>query len=122
MPAVTFLAVIKPDVGSFAPIAIGATLMVMIYAGGHISGGHYNPAVTMAVLVRRRITLMDAVGYWVAQVVAGLAAAGLARWVMTPGSVTAVDPSGRDLAAAVVVELLYTFALAFVVLNVATSK
>lgn len=105
-----------------APLAVGATLMVMIYAGGHISGGHYNPAVTMAVLVRRRITLMDAVGYWVAQVVAGLAAAGLAYWVVNPASVSALDPSGRGLAAAVVVELLYTFALAFVVLNVATSK
>jgi len=105
-----------------APLAVGATLMVMIYAGGHISGGHYNPAVTMAVLVRRRITLQDAVGYWVVQVVAGLAAAGLAYWVVNPASVNALDPSGRGLAAAVVVELLYTFALAFVVLNVATSK
>ena len=41
----------------FAPLGIGAVLMVMIYAGGHLSGGHYNPAVTMAVLVRRRIRL-----------------------------------------------------------------
>src|ERR1700716_4191578 len=48
----------------FAPLAIGAVLMVMIYAGGHLSGGHYNPAVTLAVLVRRRIGLRDAVAYW----------------------------------------------------------
>src|SRR6201995_2464877 len=50
----------------FTPLAAGAMLMVMIYAGGHISGGHYNPAVTMAALVRRRIGITDAIGYWVA--------------------------------------------------------
>src|SRR5919197_3281946 len=58
-----------------APLAIGSALMVMIYAGGHISGGHYNPAVTVAALVRGRIGATDAIGYWVAQLVAGLLAA-----------------------------------------------
>src|ERR1700719_3870036 len=48
----------------FVPLAAGATLMVMIYAGGHISGAHYNPAVTLAALVRRRIDLGDAGAYW----------------------------------------------------------
>ena len=43
------LTVIEPGAGKFAALAIGATLMVMVYAGGHISGGHYNPAVTFAV-------------------------------------------------------------------------
>lgn len=43
------MCVIKPDVGSLAPLAIGGALMVMVYAGGHISGGHYNPVVTIAV-------------------------------------------------------------------------
>src|SRR6202042_2348717 len=51
----------------FTPLAAGATLMVMIYAGGHISGGHYNPAVTMGALVRRRIGIGDAIPYWIAQ-------------------------------------------------------
>ncbi|MBA3763176.1 MAG: aquaporin, partial [Chthoniobacterales bacterium] len=41
--------------GVIAPLAIGAALMVMIYAGGHISGGHYNPAVTLAVWIRGRV-------------------------------------------------------------------
>ena len=59
---------------SLAPLAIGAVLMVMVYAGGHISGGHYNPAVTMAALVRGRIGAGDAIGYWMAQLVAGLLA------------------------------------------------
>src|SRR5919107_5845517 len=57
-----------------APLAIGSVLMAMVYAGGHISGGHYNPAVTMAVLVRGRIRPVDAVGYWVAQLVGGVLA------------------------------------------------
>src|ERR1700749_3826308 len=60
---------------SLAPLAIGAALMVMIYAGGHISGANYNPAVTLAVLVRRRIGLRDAVGYWIDRLVSGCVSA-----------------------------------------------
>src|ERR1700746_2575292 len=60
---------------ALAPLAIGAALMVMVYAGGHISGGHYNPAVTMAVFVRGRIGSTQAITYWVAQLAGGLVAA-----------------------------------------------
>ena len=96
--------------------------MVMIYAGGHISGGHYNPAVTLAVLVRGRIGIRDAVGYWIAQVVGGVVAGALARAVVNPATVKTLTLSGHTEAAAAVVELLITFALCYVVLNVATSK
>ena len=106
----------------FTPLAAGATLMVMIYAGGHISGGHYNPAVTMAALVRRRIGIGNAVGYWIAQVVGGVVAGALARAVVNPATVKTLTLSGHTKAAAAVVELLITFALCYVVLNVATSK
>ncbi len=106
----------------FVPLAAGATLMVMIYAGGHVSGAHYNPAVTLAALVRRRIGIGDAAGYWVAQVAGGVIAAVLARAVVNPGSVKTLTLSGHAEAAAAVVELLITFALCYVVLNVATSK
>ncbi|WP_240677306.1 MIP/aquaporin family protein [Actinacidiphila soli] len=106
-----------------APLAIGASLMIMVYAGGHISGAHYNPAVTMAALVRGRIGIRDAVGYWIAQVVAGVLAAVIVRSVVTPATpVKTLSLSGHNLAAALVVEMLFTFALAYVVLNVATSK
>jgi aquaporin Z len=107
---------------SLAPLAIGAVLMVMIYAGGHISGAHYNPAVSMAVLVRGRITFGEAVGYWVAQLVAGVVAALVVRAVVDPGQVKTLTLSGPGIADAFAVELLFTFALAYVVLNVATSK
>ncbi|MDX6330198.1 MAG: aquaporin [Streptomycetaceae bacterium] len=106
-----------------APLAIGSSLMVMVYAGGHVSGGHYNPAVTMAALVRGRIGTRDAVGYWITQLAAGALAAGVVRGVVTPAAaVKTVAPAGHALMAAVVVEMLFTFALCYVVLNVATSK
>jgi aquaporin Z len=96
--------------------------MVMVYAGGHISGGHYNPAVTLAALVRRRIAIRDVFGYWIAQVVGAAAAGALARAVVNPTVVKTLSLSGHSEAATTVVELLVTFALCYVVLNVATSK
>jgi aquaporin Z len=96
--------------------------MVMIYAGGHISGGHYNPAVTLAVLVRGRIGLRDAAGYWIAQFAAGLIAAVTARTIVNPAHVNRLTLSGHTMTAAALVELLFTFALGYVVVNVATSK
>lgn len=107
---------------ALAPLAIGAVLMAMIYAGGHLSGGHYNPAVTLAALVRRRIERRDAIGYWIAQTGAGVIAAEVVARVVSPAHVTALTLSGHTLVAAFVAELLVTFALCYVVLNVATSK
>jgi aquaporin Z len=107
---------------TLAPLAIGAALMVMIYAGGHISGGHYNPAVTLAALVRGRIGVAEAIGYWIAQLIGGLLAMALARWVIHPAQVSTLTLSGHQLSAAFIAELLFTFALCYVMLNVATSK
>jgi len=104
-----------------APLAIGASLMVMIFAGGHVSGGHFNPAVTLAVFFRSRGKggKSDLVPYWIAQFLAGLVAALLVTFLF------AGKPSGPALhgtVPSVVVEFLFTFALAWVVLNVATAK
>jgi aquaporin Z len=104
-----------------APLAIGAVLMAMVYAGGHISGAHYNPAVTLAVLVRRRIDVRDAIGYLVAQIVGGLVASALVSAV-APAHTSPMTLSGHGLIAAFIAELFVTFALCYVVLNVATSK
>jgi aquaporin Z len=46
----------KAGAGALAPLAIGSALMVMVFAGGHISGGHFNPAVSTAVLLRGRMS------------------------------------------------------------------
>lgn len=105
-----------------APLAIGGVLMVMVYAGGHVSGGHFNPAVTLAVLLRGRIAPTDAAAYAVAQLVAGVVGALAAHWAVNPEDVATLSLSGRELGAALLVEVLFTFALAYVVLNVATSS
>lgn len=107
---------------AFAPFAIGGVLMVMVYAGGHLSGAHFNPAVTLAALVRGVVSTVDAVAYWVAQLLAGVLAALVAHFVVRRVGSPALSLSGRTLAVALVVEALFTFALAYVVLNVATSK
>jgi aquaporin Z len=110
---------------TLAPLAIGAVLMVMVYAGGHISGGHYNPAVTLAALVRRRIGIRDAAAYWVVQIAAALLAAGVVRAIINPAQLattTTITLASRTMLGAFIVELVFTFALCYVVLNVATSK
>src|ERR1700742_4019818 len=95
----------------FTPLAAGAMLMVMIYAGGHISGGHYNPAVTMAALGGRRVGGVEAVGYWIAQVAGAVVAGWIGRAVVNPPAVATLTLAGHAEAAAAVVELGGTFAL-----------
>jgi aquaporin Z len=107
---------------SLAPIGIGAALMVMIYAGGHVSGGHYNPAVTLAVFMRGRLTTQELGPYWGSQLLGGVIAALLSLYVIDPPDFSAISFEGREIGAAFVAELLFTFALTYVVLNVATSK
>jgi aquaporin Z len=101
------------------PFAIGSVLMVMVYAGSHISGAHYNPAVTLGVLIRGRIKPGEAVIYMVCQV-AGAVAAALLVGFFKDQPVTANQ--GIDQTKALVAEILGTFALVYVVLNVCTAK
>jgi aquaporin Z len=58
--------------GTLAPLAIGGVLMVMVFAGGHVSGAHYNPAVSTAVLIRGKMTAREYVGYVATQAVAAI--------------------------------------------------
>jgi aquaporin Z len=114
-----FLVLVVALTGNAA--AIGVTLMVMIFAGGHISGAHYNPAVTLAVLIRGKVTSQDAIIYIIVQTIAAIVAALVAKWYMSDMGVTTMDLDGK-VAKAFIGELIGTFALAYVVLNVATSK
>ncbi len=102
------------------PLAIGAALMVMIYAGGHISGAHYNPAVTLAVLMRGRIKTGEALTYMGSQI-AGALVAGLIVGVFKELPSEA-DQSSLKTTSMLLAEIIGTFALAYVVLNVATAK
>src|SRR4249920_2428105 len=107
---------------SLAPLAIGGVLAALVFAGGHISGAHYNPAVTLAVFLRGRVRGMDVLPYFGAQIVGGLLGAVVARVIVNPASVKALSFSGIGIAAPLVAEFVFTFLLAYVVLNVATSQ
>ena len=111
--------VVEPGAGSFAPLAIGSVLMVMIYAGGHISGAHYNPAVTLAVWMRGRCPASDVPGYMIAQFAAGALSAMLVLFFKGHPQIEASTPVVFH---ALIAEFLFTFALCYVILNVATSK
>ena len=112
--------------GNFAPLAIGSVLMVMIFAGGHISGGHYNPAVTLAVFLRGRCPVSDVAPYIIAQLIgAGIAALSVTRFflVAVVGEGGSIRPMEFEVGRAVIAaEFLFTYALAYTVLNVATAK
>jgi aquaporin Z len=119
MLTIGLVAIDPGGAGAMAPVAIGSVLMVMVYAGGHISGAHYNPAVTLAVYLRGRAAARDIAGYWAAQLGAGALAAVavpmLKRDLVVSEMTLAVGPM-------LLAEFLFTFALAFVILNVATAR
>ena len=128
---ICLLATQKGDFFDIAgPIAIGSTLMIMVFMGGHVSGGHYNPAVTLACFLRGACSWVDVVPYWISQVAGALAAAFLSSIVLVPGEealsvyLSVAPGSGHSLQSIGpwVVEILFTFALALVVLNTATSS
>jgi aquaporin Z len=106
--------------GVIAPLAIGAALMVMVFAGGHISGGHYNPAVTAGVLIRGKVNATDVVPYMIAQFAAAAVAALVVSKVLRAGA--AVTPISPNVGPALLAEFLFTFALVYVVLNAATAE
>lgn len=112
-------AVIENGSALLAPLAIGAALMVMIFAGGHISGGHFNPSVTLGVWMRGKCDTKDLVPYWAAQLIGAVIAALIVK-LLKPGAV--VTPGNLQVLPALLAEFLFTFALVFVVLNVATAK
>jgi aquaporin Z len=110
--------VISREAGIIPPLAIGAALMVMIFAGGHVSGGHYNPAVTLSVWVRGRCETKDVLPYMVAQIAAAVVAALVVGFLIGAGKPIEI----KSVPAAFLAEFLFTFALAYVVLNTATAK
>jgi aquaporin Z len=103
-----------------APLAIGASLMVMVYMGGHVSGGHYNPAVSLAVLLRGKLQPRDVAPYMVAQVVGAVAAA-VVVYVVLGRTFAPAPGNGASATGALIVEVLYTTALCLVVLHSATA-
>jgi len=105
--------------GVIAPLAIGAALMVMVFAGGHISGAHYNPAVTLGVLIRGKVNGADVMPYMVAQLAGAMIAALAVKFLRAGVAVTPITP---HVGPALLAEFLFTFALVYVVLNTATAE
>jgi aquaporin Z len=105
--------------GVIAPLAIGAALMVMVFAGGHISGAHYNPAVTLGILIRGKLKAADVLPYMISQVLAAAAAAATVKFLRAGVDVTPIVPK---IGPALLAEFLFTFALVYVVLNSATAE
>jgi aquaporin Z len=116
----------SPDAAALAPLAIGSALMVMVYAGGHVSGGHYNPAVTLGVTLRGKCTWAEAIPYMLAQVGGALVAGACVLFIKgaASGGVAATPPIPwtYNAVAQLLGEFLFTFALVYVVLNSATAK
>lgn len=106
--------------GVIPAIAIGVILMVMVYAGGHVSGGHYNPAVSLAASIRGALPWRHILFYWIAQLTGGFLAALLVKYlvIVTPAETAAPF----SLSALIVCEFLFTFALCYVVLHTATAR
>ena len=111
--------VVGNGAGALAPLAIGSALMVMVFAGGHISGGHYNPAVTLGVWLRGKCEAKDVAPYMTSQIIGSVLAALAVKYLKTGAAVT---PMSLSTLPALLVEFLFTFALVFVVLNTATAK
>jgi aquaporin Z len=111
--------VIGNGAGELAPLAIGSALMVMVFAGGHISGAHYNPAVTIGVWLRGKCETKNVPGYMISQIAGAMLAASAVKYLKAGAVVTPINPATGP---ALVAEFLFTFALVFVVLNVATAN
>jgi aquaporin Z len=103
-----------------APLAIGSSLMIMVYMGGPISGAHYNPAVSLAVFLRGKLSSRDFIIYLIVQIFGAIVAA-LAVYAILGKTFAPAPAATTSVGRALLVEFLYTFALALVVLNTATS-
>lgn len=119
------MTVVAPGAGNLAPVAIGLALMVMVYAGGHVSGAHYNPAVTLAVCLRGKCPAAEVLPYFVMQLLGSTVAAFAVKALKT-GLVSKAAALGGamspEILPALLAEFVFTFALVWVVLNVATAK
>jgi len=112
------LATSSKGAGELAPLAIGSALMVMVFAGGHISGAHYNPAVSFAALLTGKLRRRQTVSYVLTQLAAGALAALLVRALVGPATPAVLASDWKIF----VGELIFTLALAFVVLNVTSNQ
>ena len=101
------------------PVAIGLGLAVLVYMGAHISGAHYNPVVSLAMLINNQIELKEFSFYLASQLLGSLVAT---YFIMLLGNDFNVVSNTNDISSFFVAEILFTFLLVFVILNVALNK
>ena len=101
------------------PIAIGLGLAVLVYMGAHISGAHYNPVVSLAMLINNQIELKEFSFYLASQLLGSVVAT---YFIMLLGNDFNVVSNTNDISSFFVAEILFTFLLVFVILNVALNK
>jgi aquaporin Z len=118
-----FLTVIamSGEASVFAPLAIGLALAALIYMGAHISGAHYNPAVSFGIFLRGKLPATEMLVYWAAQLAAGVLAFAVA-YLVTGRSAGIHPGAGVPVVRALAVETIFTAALVLVILNVAFTK
>ena len=102
------------------PIAIGLGLAVLVYMGAHISGAHYNPAVSLSMLINKQIQLKEFSFYVASQLLGSVVAAYLV--VLLGNDDFNVVSNTSDISSFFLAEILFTFLLVFVILNVALNK
>ncbi len=103
------------------PLAIGVMLTILVYMGGHISGAHYNPAVTISIFCKKLIEGKEAINYILAQLIASFLGALLVFYINNDLMHVAPNTSYSPLQI-ILCELIFTFLLVLVILNVATNK
>ena len=103
------------------PLAIGVMLTILVYMGGHISGAHYNPAVTISIFCKKLIDQKDAIKYIITQLAASFTAAALV-FNLNTDLMHVVPNSSYSLLQIILCEFIFTFLLVLVILNVATNK
>jgi len=107
--------------GAFGPLAIGIALTAMVYMGGHVSGAHYNPAVSFGAFLRGKMPASEMLVYWAAQFVGAIFA--FSFGYLVTGRSGGIHPgAGVQVLQALGVEMVFTAALVVVILNVAFSK
>ena len=108
------------ETGFINALAIGFTLMVMVYAGGHISGGHYNPAVSLAATIRGALPCKQFMPYMLTQLLGGIVAGFVVNFIADGPA--APSPTGYYIPSLIIGEFLFTYALCYVVLFTATDE
>lgn len=116
----TIQVAIASDTG-LAPLAIGAILITIVFAGGPISGAHYNPAVSLAITLRGKLSSHEMIVYWISQVIGGFLGGLIGGGLGNTFSVVSVGPEST-ITQAFFAEMIFTFILCLVVLGVATNS